>query len=63
MTRCSRGNSRRKRDTVSITLAPGWRWMSITTAGLPWYQPPTRAFSSPSMTSATSRNCTGAPFR
>ena len=33
-----------------MTLAPGWRWMSRITAGLPWYQPPMRSFSSPSTT-------------
>ena len=33
--RCSRGSSARRRCTVSITLAPGWRCTSMTTAGLP----------------------------
>ena len=61
--RCSRGSSRWMRWTVSITLAPGWRWMSITTAGLPWYQPPTLVFSRPSTTSATSLSSTGALLR
>ncbi len=28
-------------------LAPGWRWMSSTTAGWPWYQAATRLFSTP----------------
>ena len=37
------------RCTVSTTLAPGWRWMSTTTAGLPLYQAPTLLFSSPSI--------------
>ena len=61
--RCSRGSSAWTRSTVSMTLAPGWRWMSITIAGLPWYQPPTLLFSRPSTTSATSRSSTGAPLR
>jgi len=30
-----RGSSARMRCTVSITLAPGWRCTSTTTAGLP----------------------------
>ena len=47
--RCSRGSSRWMRCTVSTTLAPGWRWMSTTTAGLPLYQAPTLLFSSPSI--------------
>ncbi len=63
MARCSRGSSRLMRPTVSITLAPGWRWMSMTTAGVPWYQPPTLAFSSPSTTCATSPSSTGALLR
>ena len=33
--RCRRGSSARRRCTVSITLAPGWRCTSMTTAGLP----------------------------
>ena len=39
--RCSFGSSMPSRRTVSITLAPGWRWISMMTAGVPWYQPPT----------------------
>ena len=35
MARCRRGSSSFTRSTVSITLAAGWRWMSMTTAGLP----------------------------
>ena len=58
-----RGSSARTRCTVSITLAPGWRCTSTTTAGLPWYQAPTLLFSSPSTTSATSLSSTGAPLR
>ena len=33
--RCSFGSSLLMRCTVSITLAPGWRWMSTTIAGIP----------------------------
>ena len=33
--RCSFGSSFLMRWTVSITLAPGWRWMSTTMAGIP----------------------------
>ena len=32
--RCSFGSSFLMRCTVSITLAPGWRWMSTTMAGI-----------------------------
>jgi hypothetical protein len=46
-----------------MTLAPGWRWMSMMTAGWSWCHPPTLLFSSPSMTVATSRSRTGAPLR
>ena len=63
MARCRRGSSRPMRRTVSMTLAPGWRWMSMMTAGVPSYQPPTLLFSSPSMTLATSLSMTGAPLR
>jgi len=63
MARCRRGSSASMRRTVSMTLAPGWRWMSMTTAGLPLYQPPTLAFSRPSTTSATSDRSTGEPDR
>ena len=61
--RCSRGSSLWMRWTVSITLAPGWRWMSTTIAGWPWYQPPTLLFSSPSTMLATSFSSTGALLR
>ena len=60
---CSTGSSRSTRSTVSTTLAPGWRCTSMITAGSPAYQPPTRLFSSPSTTLATSRSSTGAPLR
>jgi len=61
--RCSRSSSTRMRATVSTMLAPGWRLMSTTTAGSPWYQAPINAFSNPSSICATSRNSTGAPLR
>ena len=48
--RSSRGSSALSRSTVSMTLAPGWRWTSTMTAGVPLYQPPTLLFSSPSST-------------
>ncbi len=49
--------------TTSMTLAPGWRWMSSTTAGTPLYQPPVRSFSRPSRICAMSPIVTGAPLR
>ena len=58
-----RGNCASTRSTVCTTLAPGWRCTSMMTAGVPLYQPPTREFSSPSTTSATSRSSTGALLR
>ncbi len=61
--RCRRGSSRWISLTVSMTLAPGWRLMSTITAGMPWYHPPTRLFSSPSTMRATSPSSTGAPLR
>ena len=61
--RSMRGSSAFRRSTVSMTLAPGWRCTSMITAGVPWYQPPTRAFSRPSLTSATSLRRTGAELR
>ncbi len=63
MMRRSRGSSALMFCTVCTTFAPGWRRMSITTAGLPLCQPETLAFSSPSMTSATSRSITGLLLR
>ena len=61
--RCTLGISARICRTTSMTLAPGWRWMSMMTAGVPLYQPPVRSFSSPSTIFATSPIVTGAPFR
>ena len=61
--RCTLGISARICRTTSMTLAPGWRWMSMMTAGVPLYQPPVRSFSSPSTILATSPIVTGAPLR
>ena len=61
--RCSFGISARIWRTTSMTLAPGCRWISMMTAGVPWYQPPVRSFSSPSTMTATSPMVTGAPLR
>ena len=63
MARCSRGSSALMFLTVSMTLAPGWRCTSMTTAGMSWYQPPTLVFSRLSMTWATSLSSTGALLR
>ena len=61
--RSMRGSSALTRWTVSMTLAPGWRNTSTTTAGASWYQPPTLVFSRPSTTWATSLSSTGALLR
>ena len=63
MARCRRGSSALMFLTVSMTLAPGWRCTSMTTAGMSWYQPPTLVFSRLSMTWATSLSSTGALLR
>ena len=51
------------RSTTSMMLAPGCRWMLRITAGVSFIQAACRTFSTPSMTSATSDSCTGAPLR
>ena len=56
------GSSPFSNSTVLMILAPGWRTTSRTTAGSPLYQPPTRLFSSPSTTLATSLNMIGRPL-
>ena len=61
--RWMRGISIRNRSIVCTMLAPGCFCTSRMTAGLPLYQPPTRTFSRPSITSATSFSRTGAPLR
>ena len=50
------------RSTTSITLAPGWRWIFTTMAGLALAQAARRLFSGPSTISATSVMRIGAPF-
>ena len=59
---CSVGSASLMAATVATMLAPGWRWMSRTTACLPLYQPATRSFSTPPTTLPTSDSRTGAPF-
>ena len=41
----SRGSTALIRSTVSMTLAPGWRWIDQQDARLLLYQPPSRLFS------------------
>jgi hypothetical protein len=50
------------RSTVSMTLAPGWRWMVSTTAARSLAQAASLVFSAASMVSATSLRRMGAPF-
>jgi hypothetical protein len=50
------------RSTTSITLAPGWRWMFSTMAGLALAHAARRLFSAASTMSATSVMRIGAPF-
>ncbi len=63
MARRSSGSAAFRRSTVCTMLAPGWRWMSSSTAGWPLYQAATRSFSTPPITLPTSRSRTGAPLR
>ena len=49
--------------TVSIVLAPGWRWMARTIARWSTFQVATRLFSTLSIGVATSSRRTGAPLR
>ncbi len=60
---CSSGISARTRSTVWMMLAPGWREMIISTAGLPSARPVVRTSSTPSLTTATSPTRTAAPAR
>ena len=57
------GSSRSMRSTTSMTLAPGWRWMLTSTAGISLAHAERRRFSAPSTTSATSDRRSGAPSR
>ena len=50
------------RSTVSITLAPGWRWMFTMMAGLSLAQAARRKFSGASTKVATSFRRKGLPF-
>ena len=59
---CNCGSRALMRSTTSITLAPGWRWMLSTMAGLSLAQAARRLFSGPSMMLATSVMRIGAPF-
>ena len=71
--RRSWGRAALTRSTVSTILAPGWRWISTTTAGIagvgvpsgrvPKYHAPARTFSSPPTTVPRSESRTGAPPR
>ena len=45
---CNCGSSARTRSTVSMMLAPGWRKMTISTAGLPLASPALRMSSTES---------------
>ncbi|MCY1346343.1 hypothetical protein D9M69_324260 [compost metagenome] len=59
---CSCGSMVLMRSTTSITLAPGWRWMFSTTAGVLLAQAARRTFSASSSTLATSRMRSGEPL-
>ena len=59
---CRPGSASLSAATVLTMLAPGWRCMSSTTAGVPLYQPATRSFSTPPTTLPTSDRRTGAEF-
>ena len=61
--RRSRGSCCLIDSTVSTMFAPGWRWMSNTTAGMPSYVAETRAFSTPAITDPTADSRTGAASR
>ncbi len=50
----SEGSSCFTRSTTSITLAPGWRCTFTMIAGVSFIHAASRAFSAPSITSATS---------
>ena len=59
---CSCGRTFLMRSTVSMTFAPGWRWIFRMIAGVLLAQAASLAFSAPSITSAISRKRIGAPF-
>ena len=58
----SEGSSAITRSTVSMMLAPGCRYMTISTARLPLAKPPVRTSSTELSTSAMSSRRTGAPL-
>ncbi|MNV22477.1 hypothetical protein D3C71_1134520 [compost metagenome] len=58
---CSCGSSARTWSTTAITLAPGWRWMLISTAGVVPDHAASWRFSAPSSIVATSPRRSGAP--
>ena len=60
---CSTGIIALIRSTVSMTLAPGWRWIARMTARWLLYQPAIRSFSGALTARPTSRMRTGEPFR
>ncbi len=57
------GNSARTSSTVSIMLAPGWRFRITSTDGLPLAEPALRTLATESITLATSLTRTAAPLR
>jgi hypothetical protein len=63
MEACSMGSRAFTRSTVSITLAPGWRWIRRMMAGLPSVRPALRRSCTESSTVAISARRTGAPLR
>ena len=57
------GSSCFTRSTTPMTLAPGWRWMFMITAGVVSFSAPSWVFSDDCTTSATSARRIGAPLR
>ena len=60
---CSFGSTALTASTTLMVLAPGWRWMSSSTAGVPWNQAACSESSMLSIAFPTSRSRTGAPLR
>ena len=60
---CSTGIIALIRSTVSMTFAPGWRWIARMIARLLLYQPAIRSFSGALMARPMSRMRTGDPLR
>ncbi len=59
----SSGSAAWMRSAVATMLAPGWRRMMMPRPGWPFCHAPTKSFSAPSMTLATSPMRTGTPLR